>query len=127
MSLFDSREFWKYSAAAAVAFVADYSVFLLLTAWVNLYYLVSATLSFIMGMAITYLLSVYWVFTDQQITDPQIKFSLFALIGIIGLVLSNIILWLLVEKVTLTYAESKLVATFIVLFWNFTARKWLLF
>ena len=53
--------------------------------------------------------------------------GVFALIGISGLGLTELLMWLLAGKAGLHYLVSKIVTTVIVFFWNFAAKKILLF
>lgn len=122
-----STEVFRYLIVGGLSFVADYVLFIALTALVGWHYLVSSTTSFVVGLMVNYLLSIYWVFPAKKLTSRLAEFSLFALIGGLGLVISNVLLWLLVDGAGIHYALSKLVATFIVLGWNFGVRKWFLF
>ena len=74
-----------------------------------------------------YLLSKAWVFKASKFRSRSAEFSLFAGIGIVGLVLNDVILWALTSHLGIYYVLSKLVATAVVFFWNFGARKILVF
>ena len=99
----------------------------LLTEVFGLHYLLSATLSFILGLVTNYILSVSWVFNRRSLSRPWAEFLVFAVIGVVGLGLNSLILFLCTEKLGLHYTLSKIIATVVVFFWNFFARKLILF
>ena len=47
----------------------------------------------------------------------------FSLIGLVGLGLNDLILWILTDGLGLFYIFSNVIATIIVYFWNFGVRK----
>ena len=51
----------------------------------------------------------------------------FAIIGVIGLIFNELIMYAGTDILHLHYMVSKLISTAIVFFWNFFARKFLLF
>ena len=54
-------QFFRYFFVGGFAFVVDYGLLVLLTEVFGLHYLVSATISFIAGLVVNYLLSTSWV------------------------------------------------------------------
>jgi putative flippase GtrA len=118
---------FRYIFAGAIGFTADFLVLFVLTHYAHLYYLFSATLGFISGVTVTYILSVYWVFQVKTSRGRLAEFILFVFIGLLGLALTIFLLWIFTEKFHFYYLVSKVIATVIVYFWNFLARKNLLF
>lgn len=72
-------------------------------------------------------ISVSWVFSERTLHSRIAEFTAFVSIGIVGLGLNEAILWSMTDFLELHYLISKTVATAAVFFWNFTARKYLLF
>lgn len=120
-------QFIRYFIVGGIAFIADFSALFLLTEWVGLNYLLSATLAFIIGIIINYQLSICWVFDQRAISNKYIEFLIFAFIGVIGVFLNLGIIFFLTEKLNVFYLHSKLVATVIIFLFNFGARKIYLF
>jgi len=89
-----------------------------------MYYLVSATLSFLLSLYVNYIMSVGWVFHQTKYTK-SVQIITFLAIGVIGLVLNLVIIWLLTSHFGVYYLLSKLVAIVIVFFWSFLGRKYL--
>jgi len=122
-----AKEFGRYLIVGGLAFVADFSSLFLLTEKAGLHYLWSATLAFLIGTMFNYVLSTRWVFSVRKVSNWLDEFALFAAIGVAGVLLNGGIIALLVEAAGMGYLIAKLVATGLVLFFNFGARKWLLF
>lgn len=120
-------EFGRYFLSSAVGLAIDFGLLFALTEYAGLHYLASATVSFLAGLAAVYYLSIKWVFRSRQLSSPQVELLVFAFIGVVGLILNNLGLWLLTELAGLYYLGSKVVVTGGVFMWNFGARKALLF
>ncbi|MGC8764190.1 MAG: GtrA family protein [Acidobacteriota bacterium] len=120
-------QFLRYTAVGGAAFAVDFGSLFLLTEYGGLHYLLSAALAFCLGLATNYLLSVAWVFPRRTLSNRWMEFSLFALIGVVGLGLNEAVLWLLTEGAGLHYLLSKAGAAVVVFLWNFFARKLSLF
>jgi len=67
------------------------------------------------------------VFDFRRVSNWQREFVIFFLIGIAGLILNGFIITLLVETFGAPYLAAKLLAAALILFFNFGARKVLLF
>lgn len=117
----------RYLVVAGIAFAVDFSSLFVLTDVFGLYYLVSAVLAFCLGIVVNYALSVRWVFSKRKLASKHMEFLAFGVIGLVGLALLTVLMWLLTEMLGVHYLLSKIIATGVVFFWNFLARKFLLF
>ena len=122
-----SIQFFRYTIVGGLAFVADYSLLFVLTEYLGLHYLVSATISFIVGLTINYILSIFWIFRHSKLESRIIEFIIYGIIGVIGLFINNAMLYLLTDYVSLYYMLSKLITAAVVMGWNFVGRKLILF
>lgn len=120
-------QFVRYLFVGGAAFVVDFGSLYVLTEYVGIYYLTSAAIAFLLGLLANYLLSIFWVFSRRTLERRWLEFGIFALIGVVGLGLNELFIWFFTEHFQLYYMISKLIATALVLLWNFTARKFLLF
>lgn len=120
-------QLFRYTFVGGVAFLVDLGTLFFLTEYFNIHYLVSAGIAFIFGLTINYLISVVWVFNSRAVENRVLEFLLFTLIGLVGLVLNELFLWILTDMLVIYYLLSKVISTFIVYFWNFFARKIVLF
>lgn len=117
----------RYLISGGLAFVADTGLLYLLTDLVGFHYLLSTTLSFIVGLIITYLFSIIWVFDNRSMKSKYAEFTVFVMIGVVGLLLTNAFMWLFTDKIGTHYLLSKIITTVLVFVWNFIAKKSLLF
>jgi len=120
-------QLFRYTLVGAAAFAVDFLSLWALTDFLNVYYLVSAAASFVAGLATNYLLSVRWVFRNRAIGNKGLEFSAFAIIGIVGLALNELIIWGLTERLSFHYLISKIISTVVIFLFNFFSRKYLLF
>jgi putative flippase GtrA len=120
-------QLFRYGFVGGAAFVVDYGVLVFLTEVFGMHYLLSATISFILGLVTNYLLSVVWVFNNRTLGNRWAEFAVFAIIGVIGLGLNALIMYVCTDKMGIHYMLSKIISTVIVFFWNFFARKIILF
>jgi len=120
-------QFCRYFLVGGGAFVIDFALLYLLTEFGRLQYLISASLSFLAGTVVNYSLSVRWVFDHRSVDNRIHEFVIFAVIGILGLVLNAALIWFFTELAELHYLGSKMIAAASILVFNFGVRKALLF
>lgn len=117
----------RYAVVGGVAFVVDYGSLCLLTEVVGLHHLVSAAIAFILGLICNYVISTAWVFGESKVSNRWVEFVIFSIIGVIGLGLNELIIYLCTDVCGLHYMLSKIISTVIIFFWNFFARRFILF
>ena len=121
------RQFIKYAVVGGTAFVVDFLSLYTLTEFGHLHYLISASIGFLLGLLFNYVLCLFWIF-DQRALDNRIhEFLVFGVIGLVGLGLNNLIVFVLTEHASLHYLFSKIVAAAVVLMFNFGLRRQILF
>ncbi len=120
--------FLKYLIAGGMGFLIDFGTLLFCYSVLEWHYLLAATLGFSAGLVFVYAASNKWVFDARQMKDRRLlEFSIFLIIGLIGLLLTNLFMWAFVEGIGLHALAAKLITTAVVLLWNFGARKIILY
>jgi putative flippase GtrA len=121
-----ASEFARYFGCSAAALAADFGLFTLglRLGWG---YPVAALLGFTAGLWIAYSLSVRLVFRARAVADARLEFMLFALIGILGLLLTEALLWLFISRLGVPPLLAKLCTAGAVFITNFALRKGILF
>lgn len=122
-----AKQLMRYAVVGGIAFVVDYGSLWLLTEYAGLHHLVSAAIAFVLGLTCNYLLSTVWVFGESKVTNRWLEFAAFALIGIVGLGFNELIIYFCTDVIGIHYMASKIVSTVLVFFWNFFARRFILF
>lgn len=115
-------QFFKFGVVGVIAFIVDYLSLYLLTEFLNVYYLISSIISFLLSIIVNYILSIKWVF-DIKKKQSFKDVIIFTLLSAIGLLINLLIMYLSVEVFKIHYMIGKLIATFIVMIWNFVTRK----
>ncbi len=120
-------QLFRYTLVGGVSFMADFTTLIFLTEFHGVNYLFSAGVGFLVGLIINYILSIVWVFSESSYENKMIEFIFFLSIGLIGLGLNELLIWILTEKVKTHYLVSKITTTALIYFWNFFVRKYLVF
>ena len=90
----------KFGIVGAIAFVIDYAVLFVLVQFLHMDSIIAATISFTVSVIFNYLASMKYVFVGRADQSKQTQFI-----------------------PTYYYLVSKIVATAIVMVWNFVSRK----
>lgn len=123
-------EFVRYAVVGGMAFLADFGTLVagqelgLKEYSLGLY--LSTALGFIVGLIVNYMLSLVFVFTQVKDKGKGRSFGafiVFAIIGIIGLGLTELGMWFGTVALSWNYMVVKFLVTGTVLFWNYIGRK----
>ncbi|WP_296890612.1 GtrA family protein [uncultured Methanobrevibacter sp.] len=115
-------QFFRFIFVGGTAFIIDFSIYILLC-YLGINYLISAAVAFFISVIANYILSTSWVFNQSQIENRAVEFNIFLAISIVGWLFTEILLYLFVDILSLGLVLSKIIASFLVLFWNFGARR----
>lgn len=118
-------EFFRYAVVGGIAFLADYGTLFLFQ---ELF--ISTAAGFIVGLIVNYVLSLTFVFRrkDNRGSGKSVTaFLIFTVVGVIGLGLTELIMYLGTELMHISYLIVKIAAAAIVLVWNYVGRKVLIF
>lgn len=127
------KEFFRYVMVGGAAFVIDFCTLIVLKEFIlpdmsgfELY--VATTGGFISGLIFNYFFSKRFVFKSNTARSKSLTgFIIFTIIGVIGLGLTNLGMYIGVALLMLNYKLVKLLVTGIVLIWNYIGRKVLVF
>jgi putative flippase GtrA len=122
-----SLHFMRGVFSSNIAFALDFGLLVFLTEVVRLHYLISNGIGFMAGTTLLYVLSVFWVFSRRSIQSRHLEYWLFIVIGVVGVGLNELLIWVFTEKVHVYYLYSKIIAGCTVFFWNFLSRRYILF
>jgi dolichol-phosphate mannosyltransferase len=123
------QRFTRFLTVGAVGTFLDFSLLSLLKAF-GFPTLLANSLSFSAGVANNFTWNRLWTFSDTKQADWQQQFSQFVLVSLVGLALNNAILLLLefplgnlLGQPELGYLPAKVIATGLVVFWNYFANR----
>lgn len=115
-------QFFRYLFVGGFAAVINIGSLYVLKEFVHIYYLIANVLGFMLGLITNYILSKWLIFSKENNLNKLTEFIIYAIIGIVGLGLDTVFVWLFTE-LGLYYMISKIVSTGLVFIWNFFARK----
>jgi len=120
------RQFIKFGLVGTICSLIDWAVFFgikFLTGWeIQSLKQIIKGISFIVSATFSYILNRTWTFrsTEQAVAKQA---SLFFVVALVGLGLNNLIFYLVTGIFGWPDIAGLVIATLIVMFWNFTANK----
>lgn len=115
-------QLFRYCFIGWLSFLIDFGCYaLLLTA--NVYYLLSGIIAFAVSFVFNFIASRLWIFRRQTGNSFRAEIASVAAIALCGLGLTELLLWLGVDAAGLNKLVAKILASLLVLLWNFWARK----
>ncbi len=121
------REGSRYLIASAIALAVDAGVYVALIRLGGVHYLAAAPAGFALGIAVIYVLSTRWAFRKRRLASVRSEFLLFTLIGLAGLLVNQLVIYVCVDRLSISYEFAKLASAAIVFGFNFIGRKLVLF
>ncbi len=119
-------QFFRYIFVGGTAFVADFFVFFIFDHILKFELALSVAISFLTGIYVNYILS-KWIVFKKEYSSKLYEITIFIIIGVIGLGLTELLMHLFTSNLNIHSLISKVIVSAIVLIWNFTARKIILY
>ena len=116
-------QFFRYLFVGGFAAIVNIGMLFVFTHFFKFYYLISNIISFVLGLIVNYVLSKKFVFQEETSISKTKEFLIYAIIGVIGLGLDTLFVWVFTDVTKIYYMVSKLLSTAVVFIWNFGARK----
>lgn len=116
-------QIFKFIMVGGLAFVIDYLTLIICKEVFHLNVLVSAAIAFTVSVIFNYILSIKWVFDVDKSKSEKKNFIIFIVFSIIGLLLTELIMWIGTDILKVNYLLVKIIATAIVMVFNFITRK----
>ena len=114
---------FRFGIVGGMAFLIDFVFLTIFKELCHFPLLLANTLSFTISVLFNYFASVKWVFDVNKEKSVQKQFILFIILSIVGLLLNDLIMSLGTEQLNWHYMLVKILATFIVMVFNFITRK----
>lgn len=119
-------QFLRFLVAGMISFSVDYGVFVLLYRVFDVQYVVASTISFSLSLVLNYVLTLKFVFKAREGRNIAKEFTTYIGLNIVALGLNQAILLLTVDKMGASPLVGKLIATAVVMVYNFISRKMLI-
>lgn len=131
------ERFLKFAVVGTIGFIIDFGLLTILKEVFGLHTAIANTLSFCAAVVSNFTLNRYWTYPDSRSKKLSAQLGQFLAVSVVGLLLNDVIVILLehpfqaILDTTLSflplsgYIPAKVVATIVVLFWNyFVNRRW---
>ena len=119
----------KFGVVGIIATVIDFGVLYILSQPLGMDPVISAGISFCVSLVFNYVASMRYVFTHREDMSRSREFVIFLVLSLIGLAINEAIMAAgvaLLGNSALAVMGTKVLATAIVMVWNFVSRKkWL--
>ena len=116
-------QIFRFGIVGGLAFLIDYGVLILCKEIFRLSVLLSAAIGFTISVIFNYFASIIFVFNVDAEKDSKKNFIVFIVLSIIGLLLTELIMYAGVDLLRFNYKFIKIIATGIVMVFNFVTRK----
>ena len=113
----------KFGVVGVIAFFIDFGVMVFLTEVFGMNPVASATISFTVSVVFNYLASMRYVFQHREGMSRTREFVTFVVLSVIGLAINDALMWAGTELAVFDYRLVKIIATAVVMVWNFVTRK----
>lgn len=126
----------KFGIVGGFCFLIDFGITTGFTNLLGIHYLISKFLGFVVSAVVNYLLSIKFVFTQKKEMDKKKEFTVFLILSAFGLLINEIVMYVCIDGI---YAHSEgmkelisdanmvalssVLATGIVMVYNFISRK----
>ena len=117
------QQIFKFGIVGGIAFIIDYGIMVISKELLGFSILLSAGLGFTISVIFNYIASIKWVFDVNKEKDEKKNFILFMIFSVIGLILTELIMFVGTNIINISYLIVKIAATAIVMFFNFITRK----
>lgn len=121
-----ATQFMKFGVVGVIAFAIDYGVLMLLSQLLGMEPVLAAGISFTVSVVFNYLASMKYVFTHREGMSRRREFVTFVILSVIGLGINELIIWVGTMRFgtgAFAVTAAKVVATAIVMVYNFVTRK----
>lgn len=114
---------FKFVIVGGFAFIIDYITLLYSKEVLKLNVLLAAALAFTISVIFNYIASIKWVFEVNENKSKKKNFIVFIILSILGLIITEIIMFIGTDIIKIHYLIVKIIATAIVMVFNFITRK----
>ena len=117
----------RYFFVGGTAASVDIGIFFLFAKLAGYDYLWVGCAGFLIATAVNYVLSVKHVFESGIRYSKRKEVALVYFVSLVGLAVNQLVLYVMIEHLHCELMLAKLTATGVVFFWNFSARRFIIF
>ena len=118
-------QFLRYFFVGGSSAVVDLFLFTVCVKYAGMHYVPAAFVGYMGGLAWNHILCIFWVFESKHNRAKELLMVFAIAIG--GLLWTWLLLYVLIDLIGMDAVLAKMVSQILVLFWNFTMRKFYVF
>lgn len=115
-------ELIRFGVTGGVCFLVEFAALTALVELVHMPVLWATALAFLISVIVNYALCVRWVFTGAKGGDSRVQLQ-FLLTSGMGLGLNELLMWLVNIRLGVQYQIAKIIATLLVMVWNYVTKR----
>lgn len=119
----EAVRFCRFALVGLASLAVEYSLLLLFVEAWHVDYLLGTTAAFIASVAVSYALSLRYVFGHRAGMSRRREFTIFAALSAVGLGLNDLYMFVGVGMLNIGYQAMKLISTFFVTWYNYLSRR----
>lgn len=129
-------QIFKFILVGGISFLVDFVVYTVMCNVLHIHYMIAGVSGFVISVIVNYILSMRYVFESKEDIRKEKEFILFVVLSLIGMLLNSLILYVCIDCIyrdlqwlnRMISAEwmnivAKVVATSVVMVYNFVTRK----
>ncbi len=126
----------KFAIVGGISFLVDFAVYGIMCNVLGVHYVIAGVAGFFVSVVVNYLLSMKFVFVSKEDMRKDKEFVIFVILSLIGMVLNSVILYICIDliymhwlwlnqilEIEIMNLAAKIIATGIVMVYNFVSRK----
>lgn len=116
----------NFGVVGILATFIEYCLLIIFKELIHIDVIVASAIAYSCSLFFNYIFSMRYVFKDRKYMSIKREFMIFLMTSLIGLLLNQIVMILCIQLFNIYYILAKVIATSIVLIWNFFSRYKLL-
>ena len=121
MKLF--AQIFKFVIVGGISFLVDFVVYAVMCNILYIHYIIAGIAGFSISVIVNYILSMRFVFQSKGNIRKDKEFVLFVVLSLIGMLLNSFVLFICIDLIFMDNIIAKIIATAIVMVYNFVSRK----
>lgn len=130
------EQIFKFAIVGGISFVVDFLVYTVMCNVLHIHYIIAGVAGFTVSVIVNYILSMRFVFVSKDDMRKDKEFVIFVVLSLIGMLLNSVILYICIDLIYMHWLwlmsilpidwmniVAKVVATGIVMVYNFVTRK----
>ena len=129
-------QIFKFIIVGGISFIIDFVIYTVMCNILQIHYIIAGITGFIISVVANYILSMRFVFESKEDMRKDKEFVIFVVLSLIGMLINSVILYICIDliyrywywlkemiSVKLMNVIAKIIATGIVMVYNFITRK----